>query len=224
MSTLLLFILITAIIILTPVFKAIFKVGQTVHSFKKAYNEQTKQYQQAKEQQAQTAEINNRKERARAYFKRFREKPLPFYVVNNIIKSAWSWDMRHQDMLAGNLLYIGKKPHRVPTPHDKTVQNFNRISTTDKLESIWKDLYAKPITDIVPGANSPALECGVDVSKDMDFRGLKVKALPGFKPGYFTGKAPAAGAVQPGDEKLMEHFRNLYIKMQNAMEIIKGQR
>ena len=38
------------------------------------------------------------------------------------------------------------------------------------------------------------------------------------------GNAPAAGAVQPGDEKLMEHFRNLYIKMQNAMEIIKGQR
>lgn len=73
MSTLLLFILITAIIILTPVFKAIFKVGQTVHSFKKAYNEQTKQYQQAKEQQAQTAEINNRKERARAYFKRASE-------------------------------------------------------------------------------------------------------------------------------------------------------
>ena len=161
---------------------------------------------------------------ARAYFKRFREKPMPFYVVNNIIKSAWSWDMRHQDMLAGNLLYIGKKPHRVPAPHDKTVQDFNRISPTEKLESIWKDLYAKPITDIVPGANSPALECGVDVSKDMDFRGLKVQALPGFKPGYFTGKAPAAGAVQPGDEKLMEHFRNLYVKMQNAMEIIKNQR
>ena len=161
---------------------------------------------------------------ARAYFKRFREKPLPFYVVNNIIKSSWAWDMRHQDMLAGNLLYIGKKPHRVPAPHDKTVQNFNRISPTEKLESIWKDLYASPIADVVPGAESPALEIGVDVSKDMDFRGLKVAAFPGFKPGYFAGKAPAAGAVQPGDEKLMKHYRNLYAKMQKAMEIIKGQR
>lgn len=55
--------------VLFPLLKVLFSVGRTVHTFKKAFNQQSQQYHEAKQQQAQQTEKGSRKERARAYFK-----------------------------------------------------------------------------------------------------------------------------------------------------------
>ena len=65
------------------------------------------------------------------------------------------------------------------------------------------------LPDVRQKENSPALECAIDISVSGKFNDLYIPALPGFKPGYCTGKAPAAGAVQFGEDKLMQHFISL---------------
>ena len=67
---------------------------------------------------------------------------------------------------------------------------------------------------------SPAEEVGIDISKPFVHNGKKYAALPGFAPGYFKGKAPAAGALQSGEN--MEFFINLYRNAEKAVEIVKN--
>ena len=158
----------------------------------------------------------------RAYYRKYREQPMPFYIMNNIIKSSWSWGMKFQHALAGNLLYVAKKDLRQANLTDKTVADFNRVSPFEKLDSIWVDGSIKPdkLPDARLKADSVAAECAVDVSKDFVFRGYKVQALPGFKPGYYKGKAPAAGAIQMGDDEKMQHFNMLYERFEKARKYL----
>ena len=65
---------------------------------------------------------------------------------------------------------------------------------------------------------SPA-ECGVDISKPYTCKGKKYDALPGFKSGYFKGKAPFAGALQKNESDAL--FRKLYDKGQRAVDMMK---
>lgn len=64
-----LLILLLVIFVFFPLFKIFFAVGKTAHTFKKAYNQQAKQYKKAQEQNVQETKKNNRKERVRAYYK-----------------------------------------------------------------------------------------------------------------------------------------------------------
>lgn len=152
------------------------------------------------------------------YYARFRKQALPFYFMNNIAKSNSSWEMKHHHVLAGNLMYVAAN-HKNSAPAEG-VDKFNKIVSLDKNDTICVDLFNKKLPDIRLKENSPAKECAIDVSKPFEFNGLNVPALPGFKPGYFSGKAPAAGAIQAGDDKLMEHFTSLYNKMLETEQML----
>lgn len=64
-----LIVLLLIIFIFFPLFKFFFAVGKTAHTFKKAYDQQSKQYKKTQEQNVHEVKKNNRKERARAYYK-----------------------------------------------------------------------------------------------------------------------------------------------------------
>ena len=66
--------------------------------------------------------------------------------------------------------------------------------------------------------NSPALEAALDVSRPFTVRGKTYPALPGFKPGYFKGKAPAAGALQEGESA--QRFVGMYKKTEAAVKML----
>ena len=74
---------------------------------------------------------------------------------------------------------------------------------------------------LAPG--SPALAAGVDVSRPFTVNGKKFTALPGFKPGYFRGRAPAAGAFQKGESarRFIEMHRraDAAVKMLNELKM-----
>lgn len=65
--------LLLIIFVFYPLFKMIFTVGKTAHTFKKAYDQQTKQQEKTQQQQAETAEKNGRKERLRKFFRKTSE-------------------------------------------------------------------------------------------------------------------------------------------------------
>ena len=100
------------------------------------------------------------------------------------------------------------------------LRQITKIVSLDKNGTICVDLFNKKLPDIRLKENSPAKECAIDISKPFEFNGLNVPALPGFKPGYFSGKAPDAGAIQSGDDKLMEHFTSLYNKMLETEQML----
>lgn len=64
-----LLILLLVIFVFFPLFKVFFAVGKTAHTFKKAYDQQAKQYKKAQEQKVQEKKKNHHKERVRAYYK-----------------------------------------------------------------------------------------------------------------------------------------------------------
>jgi hypothetical protein len=145
------------------------------------------------------------------YYKIFRKQALPFYFMNNIVKSNATCQMEHHHVLAGNLMYVAAN-HKQSTPAEG-VDKYNTIVSEDKNNTVCVDLFNKELPDIRLKENSPAKECAIDLSKPFDFNGLSVPALPGYESGYYTGKAPSAGAIQYGNDKLMEHFTALYNKM-----------
>ena len=66
--------------------------------------------------------------------------------------------------------------------------------------------------------NSPALEAGVDISKPFSVNGKNFPAFPGFKPGYFKGKAPAAGALQQGESE--QRFIDMHHRAEAAVKML----
>ena len=66
--------------------------------------------------------------------------------------------------------------------------------------------------------NSPALEAGIDISRPFTVNGKSYPAFPGFAPGYFKGKAPAAGALQAGES--MERFIVLHRRAEEAVKML----
>ena len=70
--------------------------------------------------------------------------------------------------------------------------------------------------------NSPALGAGIDLSRSFTVKGKKFPAFPGLKPGYFKGKAPAAGALQKGESQelfnAMHRRAEATVKMLNQLK------
>ena len=88
--------------------------------------------------------------------------------------------------------------------------------------NIWNSRKIPGLYDLTLAKNSPAIGVGIDISKPFTYNGKKFPAFPGFKPGYFKGKAPAAGAFQEGESQQM--FIDMYRKAEKAMQIIKHAR
>ena len=160
----------------------------------------------------------------RVYSEIYRQ-PIPVYIINNIIKTSNAWGMSYQDMLINNLMYCFKENSAsMLYPKDTDVGKFNRLCKAEQKNDIWVDVDNKELPDVRLKAASPALEAGVDVSREFSCNNVKSAPLPGFKPGYFKGKAPAAGALQAGDDELMEVFRRVNKNLLKAEELLKKQR
>ncbi len=125
--------------------------------------------------------------------KTFRE-PQPFLFMNNIIKGSRHFSLKFQDVLAGNLFYFRKDAPKIKPPADRKFLDCNRMLKAEDFDSIWKKGTPLPGLELAEG--SPALDCGIDISGAFEFNGKKYPPLPGFKTGYFKGKAPAAGILQ----------------------------
>ena len=123
-------------------------------------------------------------------------------------------------MLAGNLLYnypsaANQHPLRYPE-----VKKHNVLIPEKSLHTLWNNKNIPGLYDLTLAKNSPAIGIGIDISKPFTFKGKEYAPFPGFKPGYFKGKAPAAGAFQEGESQ--QFFIDLYRKAQKAAEIIKN--
>jgi hypothetical protein len=58
----------------------------------------------------------------------------------------------------------------------------------------------------------------VDISRPFTVNGKNYPALPGFEPGYFKGKAPAAGAFQQGEDA--KKFIAMHEKAEKAISML----
>jgi len=146
--------------------------------------------------------------------KRFNE-PYPFCLVNNIMRySMLLNDWQH--VFDNNLLYLFSNAGSGKAAPG--IIGRNKILSLEESKKIWNPGKPAGIPDITLRENSPALGIGKDVSKPFSYRNRNYPALPGFKPGYFKGAAPAAGALQEGEG--MEHFVMLARKLAAARKII----
>ena len=152
------------------------------------------------------------------YYNRFRSVQ-PFVFVNNIAKGTHRWEQHSQEMLSGNLLYnypsvANQQPMRYPE-----VKKENRLIDEKASAALWNNKKIPGLYDVTLAANSPALGVGIDISKPFTCKGKNYAAFPGYAPGYFKGKAPAAGALQAGED--MQRFVDMYKKAEKAMQIVK---
>ena len=151
--------------------------------------------------------------------RRFRSV-MPFYYVNNLVKGCHRWNPDAQILQAGNLMYgypsaVNKNPIRHPG-----MKKDNLLLAEAQSGNIWNNKKIPGLYDLTLAKNSPALGVGIDISKPFTYKGKEFPAFPGFKPGYFKGKAPAAGAFQDGES--MQMFIDMYRKAEKAMQIIKN--
>ena len=127
---------------------------------------------------------------------------LPFYFINNIVKFCPRHNSKTLDAMEGNLFYLfGPSVMPDSKVRDPGLYKINRSIGIVKHEKIWNKKSVPGLPDVTLAAGSPALECGIDITKSKVYNGRKLPVLPGFTPGYFKGKAPAAGALQPGDSQ-----------------------
>ena len=74
---------------------------------------------------------------------------------------------------------------------------FGPNNVVAKDQSLWAD---RTRTDFRLADNSPAAGKGLDISRPFTLAEREHKALPGFTPGYYTGKAPDMGAIQTAQQ------------------------
>jgi len=153
------------------------------------------------------------------YYKRFR-MPMPFYILNNIYKDNHRLYTTHYDLTGPNLLYVfdSKKVYKNER-RDPEVPKFNKIVNEEDTKRIWNHNDIPGLPDMTLAPDSPALEAGVDISKPFSINGKEYPALRGFKPGYFKGKAPAAGAFQLGESQ--EHFNEMFRRSEKIARKLK---
>ena len=94
----------------------------------------------------------------------------------------------------------------------------NRALDVKTSARIWNKNDLPGLPDLSLAPDSPALEAGVDISKPFTVRGKKYPAFPGFAPGYFKGKAPAAGALQQGESA--RRFVDMHKKAEAAIRML----
>jgi hypothetical protein len=143
---------------------------------------------------------------------------MPFYFVNNVLKASHRLNTTHQELLNNNLLYTFDKNVLRIKPQDPKVAEKNRVINEKVTEKLWNKKDIPGLPDVTLAADSPALEAGVDVSRPFTVRGKNYPALPGFKPGYFKGKAPAAGALQQGESQA--RFIAMHKKAEAAVNML----
>lgn len=148
--------------------------------------------------------------------KRFNE-PYPFCLFNNIMRySILLNDWQH--VFDNNLLYLFSNTGMTAGKAAPNIIKRNKILSLEESRKIWNSNKIAGIPDITLREDSPALGIGKDVSKPFSYRGRNYPALPGFKPGYFNGASPAAGALQQGEG--MDHYIMLAQKLAAARKII----
>ena len=155
------------------------------------------------------------------YAKRFRTV-MPFCFINNIIKFCPRHTLSTLDAMDGNLFYLfGPSVQRDKEVREPALYKVNRSIGIVKHEKIWNTKCEEGLPDVTPAAGSPALECGIDVTQARLCKsGRTIPALPGFAPGYFKGKAPAAGAFQPGESQ--KKFFDMHRKALKSIALING--
>ena len=84
--------------------------------------------------------------------------------------------------------------------------------------TVWNKNDLPGLPDLSLAPNSPALEAGVDISRPFSVRGKNYPAFPGFAPGYFKGRAPAAGALQGGESA--QRFVDMHKKAEAAIKML----
>jgi hypothetical protein len=145
---------------------------------------------------------------------------MPFYYVNNLVKGCHRWNPAAQELQAGNLLYgYPSKVNQNPIRHPDMKKD-NLLLAEAQSGNIWNNKKIPGLHDVTLAPGSPAAGVGIDISKPFSYKGKNFPAFPGFKPGYFKGKAPAAGALQEGES--MELYVRMYRQAEKAMQIIKN--
>ena len=124
---------------------------------------------------------------------------MPFFVVNNIYKDNPRMEIRTHELAGPNVLYTFGDDIPLKSRKDKEIVKLDKIVGKAASEQIWNKNDLPGLPDLTLAAGSPALAAGVDVSRPFTVNGKKFPAFPGFKPGYFKGRAPAAGAFQKGE-------------------------
>ena len=152
------------------------------------------------------------------YYKRFRSS-LPFFFINNIIKDNDRLSTVTHYLTGPNLLYVFDHDIPLEKRREKDVAKINKIVNLKDSQLIWNKNDIPGLPDITLAPNSPALEAGVDVSKPFTVNGKDYPAFHGFKPGYFKGRAPAAGALQAGESE--EKFIAMHLRAENALKMLK---
>ena len=153
----------------------------------------------------------------RVYSRRFR-MVMPFFVFNNIFKDNPLLEVETHEVPGPNVLYAFNGKAAAQPRREPAVAKVNKVLGVEPSRNLWnkKDLPGLPDVTLAP--DSPALGAAVDVSKPFTVNGKSLPALPGFKPGYFTGKAPAAGALQKGES--MARFIAMHRRAEAAIRML----
>ena len=154
------------------------------------------------------------------YLRRRFRMSMPFFVFNNIYKDSYRLNTTSHDLTGPNLLYTFSEDVLEKERRDPAVAKVNKVVPAKDTGSIWNKKDIPGLPDVTLAANSPALEAGVDVSRPFTVNGKKFPAMPGFKPGYFTGKAPAAGAFQKGED--MKRFIDMHRRAEAAVKMLES--
>ena len=151
----------------------------------------------------------------RGLWERFRMQ-MPFFLINNIIKDNPRFSIVTHELAGPNLLYVFEKDIPLESRREKDVVKLNKVVDSKCAKLIWNKNDLPGLPDMTLAPDSPALEAGIDISKPFTVNGKQYPAFVGFKPGYFKGKAPAAGALQFGENQ--DYF---IAKHQHAEAILK---
>ena len=153
----------------------------------------------------------------------FNGSVMPFYFINNIAKFCPRHNRRWIDAMEGNLFYLFGPTGMEDKLRDPGLYKTNRSIGIVKPEKIWNNHGKYGLPDVTVSAGSPAAECGIDITRaQLGKEGRMMPKLPGFAPGYFKGKAPAAGAFQIGDSE--EKFYEMHRRAEEASKMLRENR
>ena len=155
--------------------------------------------------------------RVRPYSLRFR-MVMPFFVFNNIFKDNPLLEVKTHEVAGPNLLYVFDEKVSRMTRREPEVLKIDKVLDAKASQTIWNKNDLPRLPDLTLAPNSPALGVAVDVSKPFILNGKNFPALPGFKPGCFKGRAPAAGALQQGES--MADFIALHRRAEAAVKML----
>ncbi|MBR7140063.1 MAG: DUF1565 domain-containing protein [Lentisphaeria bacterium] len=144
---------------------------------------------------------------------------LPFFIVNNIFKDSGRLSTTDHELTAPNLLYSFPGDDPVKRSDPKVAQ-VNKVLDTKGAEKLWNKKALPGLPDLSLAPDSPANGAGIDISKPFVSGGKKYAPLPGFKPGYFKGKAPAPGALQQGES--FEKFAAMHRKALESIRMLEN--